>query len=135
MTKIQGYNSEALDIALRIFQEYLSFEAPYLIHLEEKIRVNLFQKFGCQRKFSQDLNATEKFDSLCYDTTEVNPDALMPHLDMKLFQEIYPSTLENLHVAFENFRKSLSFAILKIDVKRQEKLFEIMIEGDLVDNI
>ena len=59
----------------------------------------------------------------------------MPHLDMKLFQEIYPSTLENLHVAFENFRKSLSFAILKIDVKRQEKLFEIMIEGDLVDNI
>ena len=46
-SKFQGFNSEALEIAVRIFNEYLSFEAPYLIILDEKIRVALYQRFGC----------------------------------------------------------------------------------------
>jgi hypothetical protein len=56
-----------------------------MIILEDKIRVGLYQKFGCQRKFVDDLNATEKYESMQFDTSEINPDALLQFLDMKLF--------------------------------------------------
>jgi hypothetical protein len=42
----------------------------------------------------------------------------MENLNSKLFEEIYPSTIENLQMAFEEFKKSLDFAIMQIDGKR-----------------
>jgi hypothetical protein len=42
--------------------------------------------------------------------------------------------LDSLHEAFEKFKKSLNYVILKEDIKRQEKLYEVMIEGGFVAN-
>ena len=53
-------------------------------------------------------------------------------MDQMLFYEIYGSALDNLHIAFGHFKKSLNFELLKENIKRQSKLFEILIEGSFV---
>jgi len=64
----------------------------------------------------------------------VNVEGLMKHLNQALFHDVYIQALESLDTAFDQFKKSLSYAILREDIKRQEKLFQVMIEGGFVMN-
>jgi hypothetical protein len=64
----------------------------------------------------------------------VDQDVLFRNLNQGLFYDVYVIALESLDNAFDQFKKSLSFAILREDIKRQEKLFQVMIEGGFVMN-
>jgi hypothetical protein len=59
---------------------------------------------------------------------------LIHNLNLSLFNEIFTTALGSLDAAFEQFKKSLNYAILKEDIKRQEKLYEVMIEGEFIAN-
>ena len=50
-----------------------------------------------------------------------------------LFFEVFKATLENLQQAFVEFKQSTNFKILKEYIYRQEKLYEVMIEGGLIN--
>ena len=39
--------------------------------------------------------------------------------------------MKSLQTAFEEYKESESFAVLKEDIRRQEKLYEVMNEGGL----
>ena len=57
----------------------------------------------------------------------------MQHLDHLLFYDVYTTTIEWLQDPFEKFRQSQQYAILLEDVKRQDKLHHVMIEGMLIN--
>jgi hypothetical protein len=70
-----------------------------------------------------------------YDTELLNLDTLNQNLNQYLFFELYTLALDKLHVAFENFKDSLNYQILKEDIRRNEKLYEILIEGKFIVNV
>ena len=73
-------------------------------------------------------------DPLKYDSSKIDDKILLQNLNMSLFNDIYTTALDSLHSAFEQFKKSLNYAILKEDIKRQEILYEVMIEGEFIAN-
>jgi hypothetical protein len=42
--------------------------------------------------------------------------------------------LDSLHTAFEQFKKDDRYLFLREDIRRQEKLYEVMIEGSFVED-
>ena len=58
---------------------------------------------------------------------------LIQNLNQYLFFDLYKYTLDKLHLAFERFKKSIDYEVLKIDTRRQEKLYEVLIEGDFIN--
>ena len=57
----------------------------------------------------------------------------MKNLNEFLFFEVFTATLDNLQEAFKEFKQSINFKILKEDIMRDEKLYEVMIEGGLIN--
>ena len=83
--KLALYHQEVYNIAEGIFHEYLSLDAPYMIVLEDRIRCNLYQKFGCRRQYENQLNSTNKYDPMNFDTADITPEVLTNNLHSSLF--------------------------------------------------
>ena len=56
----------------------------------------------------------------------------MKNLNQGLFAELHSLTLKELNDAFEEFKKTDDFNILREDINRQVKLYEVMYEAKLV---
>ena len=132
----RGNINEAKEIALTIFEEYLKYDARYYVRLEPAIRTELYKKFGYIMPLADQtsIEKTQINSSTVVGDFGVNVEGLMKHLNQALFHDVYIQALESLDTAFDQFKKSLSYAILREDIKRQEKLFQVMIEGGFVMN-
>jgi hypothetical protein len=126
---------------MQIFEEYLKTEARYYVRLEPNIRIELYKKFGQILPIMElgemiSESGTSKINDSVVANVEfaVDQDVLFRNLNQGLFYDVYVIALESLDNAFDQFKKSLSFAILREDIKRQEKLFQVMIEGGFVMN-
>lgn len=73
-------------------------------------------------------------DHLRYNTDQIDQDVLLQFLNKDLFFEVYTSVLDSLHTAFEEFKKDDKYLFLREDIRRQEKLYEVMIEGSFVED-
>jgi hypothetical protein len=52
-----------------------------------------------------------------------------------LFSDLFNQTLDLLEDGYENhFKHSINYQVLKEDIKRQQKLYEVLIEGNLISN-
>lgn len=89
---------------------------------------------------SENDNGSQGNDNSYYDETEdiieeVNEDVLVSYLNQGLFAELHKLTLKELNEAFEQFKKTESYQILREDVNRQVKLYEVMYEAKLVSSL
>ena len=111
----------------------------------------MYDKFGCEiiQQFSSNQGSTD--DGLCsgsepqripinqsftpeYDTNIISEETLQRNLNAKLFQELYTFILKNLNDAYMDFKNSINYQILKMDIHRQEQLYEVLIEGKFLRN-
>lgn len=83
--KINNLQEELLEIAERIFYEYISLEAQYAIQLDNKTRCQIYEKFGCRQNQDSHLNTSDGNDPTNYDSTQINLIILSLHLDVELF--------------------------------------------------
>ena len=74
------------------------------------------------------------FRFISYDNSEIDEKILSQNLNRGLFIEIYSKALDDLYEAFDNFKDHIDFKILKEDIKRKEKLYEVLIEGSFIAN-
>jgi len=135
--------AECIVIAQKIFEEYLTFDSGFAIILDDSVRCNIYKKFGCPlRDEMQDIYTEEITDESLskklknvnvsksgpgyelmndpssYDHTKTDEKVLIHNLNLSLFNEIFTTALGSLDAAFEQFKKSLNYAILKEDIKR-----------------
>jgi hypothetical protein len=54
-------------------------------------------------------------------------------LDAKLFEDLFQFALKNLNQAYLEFKKTKNFFLLKEEIIRKEKLYEIMIEAGIIN--
>ena len=59
----------------------------------------------------------------------INEDILNQNLNQHLFVGLFNFTLDALKEAYEEFKQSDDYQILLEDIRRQEKLHDVMIEG------
>ena len=62
----------------------------------------------------------------------INEKVLKQNLNEMLFFEVFVDTLDNLKKAFDEFKLSINFKQLEEEMRRSEKLYEVMIEGGLI---
>jgi hypothetical protein len=74
----------------------------------------------------------DKEDPFSFNTEMINEEKLMQNLNHSLFFDLYNYTLDQLREAYEEFKESLNYKILKEDILRQEQLYEVMIEGGFI---
>jgi sulfur relay (sulfurtransferase) DsrC/TusE family protein len=96
---------EKRQIATDIFDHYFKEEAELFVSLEPQVA----RKFNA--KFSQ-----------------IDRDEM---LNEYLFIEVYAFVLDKLREFYTDFKKSDSFRMLEDDIKKQEKLYEILSEANL----
>jgi len=56
-----------------------------------------------------------------------------------LFNELFNNVLDggefgNLNGAYSDFKKSIDYQVLKEEIRRQQKLYEVLIEASFVEN-
>lgn len=95
-------------IAEEIYAEYLSEEqqAQFFVALDPQVKM-LFQN---------------KFDQI------------EDNLNEYLFIEVYAYVLDKLRVYFNMFKNSQAFVQLEDEIRRQERLYEVLVEASLIDN-
>lgn len=59
---------------------------------------------------------------------------LQVNLNSLLFMDIFNEILEKLKSSYNEFKESIDFLILKEDIRMQERLYEVLIEGKLISN-
>jgi hypothetical protein len=67
-------------------------------------------------------------------TNAIAEDELTQNLNHLLFFDLYNLVLDNLREAYVEFKESMNFKILEEDIRRKEKLYEVMIEGNFIIN-
>jgi hypothetical protein len=63
---------------------------------------------------------------------EIDQGRLTKYLDVKLFEDLFKFTLKNLNQVYLEFKKTEKFFLLKEEIIRKEKLYEIMIEAGII---
>ena len=96
---------EKYDIATQIFDQYFKDEAKYFVVLDPQV----------QRKFASKFNQIEREEVL----------------NEYLFIEVYAFVLDKLREYYAEFKQSVAFKMLDEDIKKQEKLYEILSEANL----
>ena len=81
---------------------------------------------------AQKLDSSNQSDVIEY---SINETVLLQNLNQGLFAELHTLTLKELNEAFEKFKKTDSFNILREDINRQVKLYEVMYEAKLVSSL
>ena len=68
-----------------------------------------------------------------WDTTQVNMHIIEKNVDKFLFYHLYKFILDQLQEGFESYKSSIDFAVLTEYIKREEKLYEVLIEGKFLN--
>ena len=99
------------EMAIRIFAEYLEDGAEYQVQLDPLVHQRFIEKFN-------------QFDP-------EQPD--YSNCDL-IFIEVYAFVLDKLRDYFELFKKSNAFSELEKEIRRKERLYEILVEASLISN-
>ena len=130
------YLVSAKAIAIDIFDEYLRTDSKSEVMFDENIKISIFMKFGCEYKDSIIGSFTEVEEPVYYidkfHTDVINEETLHQNLNQFLFHELYMQVLDCLEEAYDDFKESVSYKVLLEDIRRQEKLYEVLMEGNLV---
>ena len=127
-----------------IFDQYLRDESEYRINIDYTAKINIYKKFGIYLS-SQNLQMAQQespngkdagqglpiwpqqSESVLKndvsgnsdeDYYEINEAVLMKNLNQYLFAELHNLTLKELNDAFEEFKKTDDFNILREDINR-----------------
>ena len=98
-------------MAIRIFAEYLQDGAEYQVQLDPLVHQRFIEKFN-------------QFDP-------EHPD--YSNCDL-IFIEVYAYVLDKLREYFDLFRKSNAFTELENEIRKKERLYEILVEASLISN-
>lgn len=142
------YQEEAKLIAIKIFNEYLREDAEYRINIEPVAKTNIYKKFGIflnsgapggqgaapdgkggrelpmwpqpsDSGTKNDVSGTSDDNAnSAEDLYEINEAILLKNLNQGLFAELHTLTLKELNDAFEDFKKTDDFNILREDINR-----------------
>ena len=129
-----NYIEQAKTIAINIFDEYLCNDAVSKVTLPDEILCDIYQKFGCRVKDSV-KSSKKNAKASDYNTSLVNEHILDQNITQSIFYDLYRAVLDELDKGYSVFKQSLNFRVMKEDIRRQEKLYEVLIEGDFVSNV
>ena len=59
---------------------------------------------------------------------------MVQNLNPYLFHDLFNAVLESLEEAFSLFKMTINYHVLKEEIRRKEKLYEVMVEGKLIAN-
>jgi hypothetical protein len=116
-----------------IFDYYIRKEGEMKVHIDDTIRCNLFHKFGCEMSSNKIVSETQNLVEQ-YNDDIINQDILVQNLNPYLFHDLFNAVLESLEEAFSLFKKTINYHVLKEEIRRKEKLYEVMVEGKLIAN-
>ena len=103
------------------------------VDIEDTIRCNLFNKFGCEFESNKIVSETQNLMEQ-YNDDIINSDILMQNLNPYLFHDLFNAVLESLEEAFNIFSMTIDYQVLKEEIRRKEKLYGVMMEGKLIAN-
>ena len=85
------YVGAAKAVAIDIFDQYLRKESKNEVEVDDKIKIQVFMKFGCEYKQSENESFYMEDDpSLSkFNTDLINEEILIQNLNQYLFHEIY----------------------------------------------
>lgn len=130
--------AEAMNLAMFIFSEYLAPNAKYFVELDISIRKEIFLKFGCpfneERIQTIDMQFSDP-NSLTEGYNKIDAEELSKHLNLNLFSHTLEATLTELNEAFEEFKETQEYQFLKEEFIRQDKMYDVLIEGNFVADL
>lgn len=112
---------EIVEMAQKIKVEYIDNGAEYQVDIDPYIKQNFFEKFEIVERYiegSQDADRQE--------VPEQNFDLV--------YIEVYAFVLDKLREFFEHFKKSNAFVELENEITKKERLYEILVEANLISN-
>lgn len=113
---------EIVEMAQKIKAEYIDDGAEYQVDLDPSIKQNFLEKFEIVERYAQggSLEGGE------VEISEQNFDLV--------YIEVYAFVLDKLREFFEYFKKSNAFVELENEITKKERLYEILVEANLISN-
>ena len=108
---------EIVQMAQVVKSEYIDEDAKYLVELDPYIKQNFLSKFTAVERYVNDESTAD---------IEQNFDLI--------YIEIYAFVLDKLREYFEYFKKSNAFVALENEITKKERLYEILVEANLIAN-
>ena len=110
--------SDIVEMAQKIKTEYLDVGAEYQVDLEPYLRQTFLEKYEVIEEAVDNINAAELTDQ---------------NFDL-IFIEVYAFVLDKLREYFELFKRSNAFLALENEIRKKERLYEILVEANLISN-
>ena len=105
-------------MAQKIKTEYLDVGAEYQVDLEPYLRQTFLEKYEVIEEAVDNINVAELTDQ---------------NFDL-IFIEVYAFVLDKLREYFELFKRSNAFLALENEIRKKERLYEILVEANLISN-
>mmetsp|Transcript_607 Transcript_607/g.801 ORF Transcript_607/g.801 Transcript_607/m.801 type:complete len:173 (+) Transcript_607:1038-1556(+) len=123
--------SDIVQMAHKIKQEYLDEGGEYYVELEEHMRSSFMEKYAVV----QDLISKERsLQGVENSDEEIEDDVVGEHNFDLIFIEVYAFVLEKLRGYFDLFKGSNAFTELENEICKKERLYEILIDSNLISN-
>ena len=118
---------EIIMMAQKIKQEYLDEDGDYFVELEPQLRNSFLEKYAVVEELL-DTNGSLGEAGVAADEDEDER-----NFDL-IFIEVYAFVLEKLRSYFEQFKRSNAFTELENEIGKKERLYEILIDANLISN-
>ena len=105
---------DILEMAQKIKIEYLDDGAEYQVDLDPFLRQTFMEKYAVIEESLEDDTFDQNFDLI--------------------FIEVYAFVLDKLREYFELFKRSNAFVELENEIRKKERLYEILVEANLISN-